>query len=246
VIARVAVPPVLNPETMAGLAASVAGALGAPEPRVLVLEGTDGVFCRGLDLEALGATGAAEWVERAATETAVAFAACLRAIRLAGRPTVAVVAGEAVGGGVGVAAACDVVVAGDRATFALPELLFGLAPAIILPLLLERMPAQKVRRLALQGQSCGAAEAQALGLVDVVSPVAELPATLRRLTRGLARAHPSAVATFKRDSAESIGLGLERGLGRGAEATAATLRDAEVRAGIRGFVTEGQPPWAGA
>ena len=71
-----------------------------------------------------------------------AFASALTAIRRA--PTVAFVDGDAHGGGCGLAAACDLVAATPKASFALPELLLGLVPGAILPALLDRMPAQKV------------------------------------------------------------------------------------------------------
>src|SRR5438477_5999325 len=85
-----------------------------------------------------------------------------------GKVTLAVVDEQALGGGVGLAAVCDYVLATERATFGLPELLLGLVPATIFPILLERMPPQRARRLALLGHTQNAAQASASGLVDEV------------------------------------------------------------------------------
>ena len=77
--------------------------------------------------------------------------------------------GAARGGGVGLAAACDVVVASEDSSFALPELLFGLLPAVALPFLLDRISIQAIRLWALTGHSRSAAEAMADGLVDQIA-----------------------------------------------------------------------------
>ncbi len=102
-------------------------ALAADEGSVLMLRGSRAVFCRGMDLAA--ATDGA--IERGAR----AYASVLGALRSAPRPTVALVEGEALGGGVGLLAACDLVIASTSATFALPEALYGLVPAMVVPVL---------------------------------------------------------------------------------------------------------------
>src|SRR4051812_27966939 len=147
--ARIRVPRALEPAGLVELGRALLAASRDDAIRVLLLEGAEGVFCRGLDAAvALETRGVAE-----EARAAHAFASCLRALRFGGKPTIAAVDGEALGGGVGLVAACDLVLATERATFALPELLFGLLPATILPLLHERMPPQKARLLALRGRS---------------------------------------------------------------------------------------------
>jgi enoyl-CoA hydratase/carnithine racemase len=163
-----------------GLRAALAGASG-----VVVLRGAPAVFCRGLD--------AADGALVAGLERVATFLHTLRTLPL---PTIAVVEGEALGGGVGLAAACDVVLAGPHARFGLPEAMFGLLPNVIRPLLEERVPAQALRRLVLTGESVDAGEAVRLGLADCVA--ADVDAYLPRYVRTLGRAAPDAVAGFKR------------------------------------------------
>lgn len=214
-VAFVHVPQLLDFETVEGFAARVADAIADGNARAVVLTGSgDGVFCRGLDLAALG--GEPERVEIALRS----FAQCVADVRLSARPTIAVVDGQAIGGGVGVAVACDVVVATTQSSFALPELLLGLVPAIVLPLLLERISPQHVRLLALEGVSVTATRALDLGLVDEVVEPETLDPAVRRWTRRLSRADPDAIGTFKRHLSQD----LRTKLLTGAELTAASLR----------------------
>ncbi len=205
--------------------------------RVIVLEGSEGVFCRGMDMAELGGSA---WT---AAEVVQSFARLLTDLRLAGRPTIAVVDGEALGGGLGVAAACDLVVATPRSRFGLPEVLFGLLPGVVLPVLLDRMPAQKARLLALQAGTISAAEAQAIGLVDAVVAQEDLERALRRWVRTFSRAEPVAVGTLKRYAAEVASLDVAAGIERGAGLTAERLADRDVLDSVRDFVAGGSPRW---
>jgi enoyl-CoA hydratase/carnithine racemase len=207
-------------------------AIDAAGDGLIVLEGTDGVFCRGMDLEGL-ADG------HVAAASAHAFARCLEALRLSPNPTIAVVDGPALGGGLGLTAACDVVLATERATFGLPELLIGLLPAIVLPVLLERVSSQRVRLLGMRGRSLTADEAHALGLVDELIP-GEVPLrAVRRWTRTLCRPSPSALAMWKRYTAPNLGTGLERG----ALMTTERLADSHVLVAARKFAAGEIAPW---
>jgi enoyl-CoA hydratase/carnithine racemase len=155
----------------------------AEATRILVLEGTGGVFCEG---GALGGT------EEARPRR---FAALLAALERDPRPVVALVDGPALGAGAGLAAAADVVIASRRATFGLPETLLGLIPAMVFPALARRIGIPRARRLALGAEPLSADEAFRVGLVDEVSD--DLEAALARHTRRLLRMDPQAVATFK-------------------------------------------------
>jgi enoyl-CoA hydratase/carnithine racemase len=144
---------------------------------------------------------------------------------------------------VGLAAACDLVVATARSTFGLPEALFGLIPAITLPVLLERMTPQKARLITMTGGSYGAAEAQALGLVDVVTAAEALEATVRAHARSLARASPEAVGALKRFCADLMLPEGRAPLERGGELTRTLLRQEHVGQAIREFMAGGRLPW---
>jgi enoyl-CoA hydratase/carnithine racemase len=205
---------------------------GIEHCRVLVLEGADGSFCGGLDLEHLAD-------DRAATTSARAYARCLEALRFATCPTIAVVDGAALGGGLGLAAACDVVVATRRASFGLPELLFGLLPAIVLPVLLERTSAQRLRLLALRACTVDAEEARSLGLVDEIVPADKLAQATQRWARVLGRPEANAVAHLKRFAISSLSQAFEHG----AKVTAERLEDPAVLAAARKFSDGEVAPW---
>jgi len=238
-VASIVVPAELDACTIVTLSLAIKRAVDDPSIQVLVFHGADGIFCRGMSL---GGLVSSEMIGDP-TEGVRAFARCLEVLRLAEKPTIAVVDGDALGGGLGIAAACDVVLATLDAAFGLPELLLGLLPAIVLPVLLERMPAQQARLLALRAESVSAERARDLGLADEVVPADDLLRIVRRWVRALSRPDPGAVAGLKRYSAELSGLGVTAGLSRGAGLTAERLADRALRETIRDFVAGGAPPW---
>jgi enoyl-CoA hydratase/carnithine racemase len=144
----------LTPTLVHELASAIEGDLVAP---LVTLEGTGGEFCVGLDLGALGSRGAVDLS---------GFARLLSAIEATPRPVVALVDGRALGGGVGIAAAADLVLASPRASFALPESLLGLIPSVVFPVLARRVGVPRARLLALGRRPLPASEALGWGLVD--------------------------------------------------------------------------------
>ena len=169
-------------------------ALGAGV-RVLVLRGAGRHFQAGADLKWIRAVAArsAQDNERASRATALA----VHRLNTVGVPTVALVQGACFGGGTGIVAACDVVIAADDAMFSIAETRWGLTAAIILPQLADAIGARQVRRYALTGERFGAAEARRIGLVHEVVPVAELPAAGERMVGQLLQNAPEANAQTK-------------------------------------------------
>ena len=241
-IHRIEVPPALDARSTGILAAAIERA--AAEPRgVIVLGGGDGTFCRGIDFAALLAADDAGALKEECTRSAEAFVHCVWLLRSCGKPVVAAVDGETLGGGVGLVAACDLVVAAERSTFGMPEMLFGLIPAITLPVLLERMTPQKARLMTMTARSYGAAEAQAMGLVDVVTSAEAFESTVRAHVRALGRTSPEAVSALKQLCA---GLASREGravLEHGGEVTRALLQNEQIGHAIREFMAGGRLPW---
>lgn len=220
------------------LSAALDEAEAAPDCRVIVLSGTPGCFCKGMDLRMLATCSAREL-----SDGVFAFADCLRRLRLCSKLTISVVAGAATGGGVGLAAAADVLLASSRAVFSLPELVLGLAPAVITPILLNRMLPQKIRLLALSG-AIDAQRALELGLADqrVEGPDA-LEQALQVLVKQGLRSHPAALTQLKRMTDRVHDTPLAEALAAGAQCTAAMLADPERAQAIRGFLEGEAPPW---
>lgn len=231
------VPATLTLSSLDRLDADLEQALSDKEARVWVLEGEGSAFCRGMDLGAAfsghGDIGAA--LRR--------FAGCLSRIRRAPRPTMAIVAGEALGGGVGIAAACDLVIASPDATFGLPEALFGLLPGAVLPVLVERMTPQKARLLALSGVTRNALWARANGLVDEIASSVDVARERDRHARKLARAWPRSVSALRGWLSELPSLAPDAALARGAAVTADLARDEAVKQAVESFLEEGTAPW---
>ena len=181
---------------------------------VIVLEGSEGQFCLGMDFQAhSGEAG----LQR--------FADMLGALMTAPMPTLAIIDGPAYGGGLGVAAACDYVIATSRARIALPEALYGLAPAIIRPALLRRLTPGRLAMLVATCHSRSAEEALQLGLVDEVS---DDPLAKHRALRNLRRASRDTIRTLRGWDAALIAEQLAAGV---AETGAALARPA-VRAAL--------------
>jgi len=206
----------------------LAEALGStPQARLVTLEGEAGVFCEGGALDDAGEPRPRR------------FAALLAALERDPRPVIALVDGPALGAGVGLAAAADLVLATPRASFGLPETLLGLIPAMVFPALARRIGMPRARRLALGAEPMSAEEAHRCGLADELT--GDLRASLRRHARRLSRMDPRAVATIKALAAGHFATppGYE-------EEAAARLLELmareETRARIRRFLA-GEPPW---
>lgn len=146
--------------------------------RLLVLRGSNTVFCRGMAVETL-----ADWPSSESTRTLhQSFQDLLVTIQSHDSATLAAVEGDAFGGGVALAAACDFLVATETARFALPELLWGLLPANAAPFVVGRMGIGAARRMALLTEPLAADLAHAQGLVDFVAPSgAKFDGIIRRL-----------------------------------------------------------------
>jgi len=175
----------------AELGSAVREALADDAVRVLVLDHTGRVFCSGMDLAEAAGGGAEDQGVRE-------FPELLHALWNSPKPVVAVVRGPARAGGVGLAAACDVVVAAASASFAFSEVRLGLVPAVISAVVLPRMVPHVAHRLMLTGEVFDAATAAAGGLVDVVAADDEVDAALSAQLTALAAGAPTALAETKR------------------------------------------------
>ena len=226
------------PKTLARAGLDELAAALAASPRdagVWVLQGKEGVFCTGMDLAALDDGELQEGIGL--------YAQCLDQLRRARRPTIAFVDGEVAGGGLGLAAACDFVLATPRSTFALPESLFGLLPSLVLPVLVERVTPQRARWMALSAGSFDAKAALGLGLVDAVAPRDAAKAELAARARALSRVGGDRVEKLRRWMLELSTMPWPAQLARGAALTVELASDPATRAGIRRFLDDGVPPW---
>lgn len=163
--------------------------------RVIVLAGEGKHFSAGADLQ---------WMQRASAASlewnladARKFAGMLARIEACAKPTIARVQGAALGGGVGLAAACDIAVAADNASFSVSEAKFGILPSVIGPYVTNAVGKRHARRLALTATRIGAPEALAMGLVQQVTTLDALDAAVDATVKELLVCGPQAQAEIK-------------------------------------------------
>jgi isohexenylglutaconyl-CoA hydratase len=216
------------------------------EARALVISGAGGHFCAGADFAgflALMQTAPGQAEDPIARYNR-GFGAMLERVAALPVPTIAVVSGVAMGGGCGLAAACDRVIAADDATFAMPEVTLGVAPAQIAPFVVRRAGARRARWLMLAGARLKGAAAHAEGLADVVVPPGGLRAALAADLGLLAAAEPAALRATKRIVNRTLEAPLTDSLDGAALEFAGLLRHGAAREGIAATVAKRAPAWA--
>ena len=167
-----------------------------PDVRVVVLTGAgEKAFCAGADLG--GMADDTPFLEL--HEGRGGLAELFLDLWSLGKPTIARVRGFALAGGMGLALACDFVVAADDAQFGTPEIDVGLWPFMITVPLVRSMPPKKVLELMLTGRRVGAEEAERIGFVNRVVPVDGLDGAVAELAGALAAKSPS-IVKLGRDS----------------------------------------------
>jgi len=186
----------LSPEIVSAMEEALAVATSDPAVRVVVVTGAGKHFSAGADLNYMksmrGAGHEANVADALRTQRLFAGLADLP------KPVVARVHGAARGGGVGLVAAADVVVASNAATFAFTEVRLGIIPAMISPFCVERLGSARARRLFLTAETFDAEQGEAWGLVDHAVPAEDLDATVARVCQDLVRGGPGALAETKK------------------------------------------------
>jgi methylglutaconyl-CoA hydratase len=210
--------------------------------RVAIVKGAGRHFQAGADLKWLNGVRVSSPQENERVSRATAEAVD-RFNRLP-IPTVALVQGFCVGGGTGLIAAADVVIAAEDAKFAISEVRWGLTASIIIPQLVDAIGARQVRRYALTSERFGAAEARRIGLVHEVVPEPELVATGERVVASLLENGPVAIAETKATTLEQtaghMGVGVLEELIR---SHAAKRQSAEAIEGLASFAEKRPAKW---
>ena len=236
----------LSDAMVAALSDAVAHARSQPQLRALVLRGAGGTFCAGGDLSRfralMGTAAPADGPDPIARFNR-AFGALLERLQACPVATIAVVEGAALGGGVGLAAACDFVLAASDAQFGMPEVTLGLPPAQIAPFVAARIGGAAALRLMLTHRRIAAAQALACGLADEVLDAGGLDARLTALLTDLGRAEPAALratkAILQRRQTAPLGATLDFA----ADAFAATLRSGAAAEGLAAWAAKRPAAW---
>jgi enoyl-CoA hydratase/carnithine racemase len=232
----------LSAAVTAGLRRALQELRGDPAARVIVLTGAgDQAFCAGADLATMAAgAGPLELHDERGQ-----IAGLFEDLWTLGKPTIARVRGYALAGGFGLALACDLVVAADDAVFGTPEINVGLWPLMITVPILRSMSPKRALDLMLTGRRVDAAEAERIGFVSRVVPVAALDDTVADLARSLAAKSPAALRlgrdAFYRvvDEAADVALPYLH-----AELSVLASSD-DAREGMAAFIEKRPPRWTG-
>ncbi|MDR2991199.1 MAG: enoyl-CoA hydratase/isomerase family protein [Burkholderiaceae bacterium] len=235
----------LSPDMVAALDTAVAAAAADPAARMIVLRGAGGFFSAGGNVGSFAQrlsdteTGGDDTV---ATKNR-AFGRFLERLAALDLPLIAAVEGAAIGGGLGLAAVADFVLATADTKFSLTETTLGILPAQIAPFLIDRLGVMRVRQLSLSARRFDAREAHALGIVDTVcADVPALEQALADLIARIARCAPRANRRFKALLGHDWSTGRSAWLDQAARTFAACMRD-EGPEGIAAFREKRAPTW---
>jgi enoyl-CoA hydratase len=231
----------LSPELLAALDARIDQAERAGDVRAIVLGAVGGVFCAGGDLGG----GLGEGGFLAAHAQRGLFAKALLRLSQGPIPVVAAVAGDALGGGFGLAMAARLVVLAEGARLGTPELKLGLFPMMIWPILARNLPNKLLHELVLTDRRLTAAEALAVGAVNAVAPVDEVLPRALALARAVAARSPAvprlglgAVATVEQQPLQAALQHLHSQL-------SLNLMTDDAAEGVSAFLERRPPVWTG-
>jgi len=231
-----------NDEVIAELSEWAERTAGDPAVRVVVLAGAGKAFCAGADVT---------WMARMRTYTeeenlrdAAAMASMFGSLDALPVPLVGRIQGAALGGGTGLAAVCDVVVASDDAEFGFTEVRLGILPAVISPFAVAKIGVSAARELMLTGQRFGAARAREIGLVHRIVAASELDDAVQACVGQLLAGAPSGIAAAKRLIPEVAGARPGEVARLTSRAIAAQRVSPEGQEGLAAFLEKRRPGWA--
>ncbi|HXH07424.1 MAG TPA: enoyl-CoA hydratase-related protein [Vicinamibacterales bacterium] len=238
---RPAVRNALDESLVSALTAAARELAARDDVRVAVLAGSGRTFCAGADVHWLSRTAGYSFSRN--LEDAAELAKMFEALNNLPIPLVARIQGAALGGGAGLAAVCDVVIAADDAVFGFTEVKLGIMPAVISPYVLRKIGESAARELFLTGERFSAARAREIGLVHRLVPAAALDEAVASCVRELLTSAPSAIAAAKaliarvrdEDPADVIGVTTD--------AIARQRASADGQEGLRAFLEKRKPRW---
>ena len=209
--------------------------------RAVVLAGAGPAFCAGADLTWMTRMAAYSHADNVRDATAAAKMYSL--IDRLPSPVIGRIQGAALGGGAGLAAICDIVVADERATFGFTEVKLGILPAVVAPYVLSKIGASAARELFLTGMRFDAARARDIGLVHAVVPADQLDQRVAAYVKEILSAAPEAIATAKELLRKVSERPVQDTIGLTADTIAARRASAEGQEGMRAFLEKRKASW---
>lgn len=230
-----------NPQTITELTTAFQE-LGTDEQlHAIVLTGEGRSFSAGADIRWMQETVA--YTTEQNLEDAGRLAAMLQTIQDCPCPVLARVNGHAFGGGVGLLAVCDLVIAAEQARFALSEVKLGLAPAVISPFLLRKIGLSHARALFITGERFSAPRALTMGLVHSVVPLERLDEAVQNALHELLTSAPQALRACKQLALHVGEIDAESAHLYTTETIARLRVSEEGQEGLQAFLEKRQPRW---
>lgn len=222
----------LTTEMLDSLGDDLTGCRSEPSVRVIVLTHTGPTFCAGADLSVAGATIAR-----------FDLPGILQLIEDIEKPVVAKIAGRCLGGGVGLAAACDISIASSDSEFGFSEVRLGVAPAVISVVCLPKMRRSDASELFLTGRRFHAQRAAEVGLISRAVEARELDGALGLVVGELLLGGPLALGAVKTLIAKVPSMSREEAYGWASSMSKRLFASEEATAGIAAFRERRDPPW---
>lgn len=212
------------------------------DTRVVVLTGNGKSFCAGADLNWMKKVVDFSYEEN--LKESLDLAELFYLIYSLPKPTIARVNGAAIGGGAGLVAVCDLVIASEKAKFSLSEVKLGLVPACISPYEVRRVGEKNCRELFLTGERIDAQKALDFGLVNQVVPHDDLDKAVDELVKQLSNSGPNALAMCKKLLQNVPLMSFEEVKKYTAEMIASLRMSDEGQEGMNAFLEKRKPNWA--
>lgn len=235
----------LGPLTIGELLHALEVAKGDPAVRVIVLTGAGKVFSAGGDLSRMGAGGTPLSSPGGETTRPGTFVDLNLALTRLGKPTIAMVNGHALAGGLGLVVACDLALAAEDALLGAPEINVGLWPMMIMANIFRNVPRKRGLELIMTGEKISAAAAAELGLVTRAVPRDRLEAEVEALAAKLAQKSPLVMRMGLEAFYAVQDLELEPALQYLQSQLVAVLATEDAREGMAAFLEKRAPKWQG-
>lgn len=233
----------LSQELIAQLTKAVEAVAADESVRLLVLSAEGSVFCAGMDLGEMQARAAQPNAAELWQQDTQVYCDLLAALFTLEIPTLAVVQGPALAGGVGLVLACDMVLAAEESFFSLPEPKRGITAAVLSPFLVYRIGAGNATYLLLSGEKISSADAHRIGLCHEIVPAGRLAERQKQLCDSILTGAPSALAKTKQHLIDSSGSVLRGQLNAAMRISAEARETPDAREGLAAFLQKRPPSW---
>jgi len=230
-----------NEELIAELTAWAASVTATGPARVAVLSGAGKMFCAGADVTWMSKT--VDYTRDENVRDARAMQRMFAALDELPVPLIGRIHGAALGGGVGLAAVCDIVVSAENAIFGFTEVKLGILPAVISPFSIAKIGRSAARELFLTGARFSAERAKEIGLVHAIGDESELDRIVAKYVNDLLSSAPESVAAAKRLIARVATSSPAEAAAFTAETIAERRVSKEGQDGLRAFLDKRPPSW---